>query len=399
LSRTTIPTSAPFPYFGGKGRVAGPVWEALGDPDLYIEPFVGSAAVLLARPDDGPQRREIVNDADGFVSNFWRAVKRAPDRVADAADWPANEIDLLARHRWLCSSRRKRRFIERMQLDARYCCPRTAGYWAWAMSSWIGAGCCDSEWFGPGDPRNRGAACAATKKPNLMFQGLQSTGRRDNRRDVILALAARLRNATVLCGDWTRCFQRSQFTGRQTIGIFLDPPYAHSTGRDTGCYRSEKAENPDVERFCRELGGRAGTRIVLAGYDGEYRLPGWGVLAWSRPRTYAFQLPGSARRETRERLWLSPHCIPVDAPRANGGTTGTRLWRVRHATGRHRPRTATSIWRRGGLDLGLEPGSKAAVAGQPGNSRASGRSGEKAARVRRAARGASHLAKSRGKSD
>jgi hypothetical protein len=42
---------APFPYFGGKSIVAPRVWELLG-PNLsrYVEPFAGSAAVLLARP-------------------------------------------------------------------------------------------------------------------------------------------------------------------------------------------------------------------------------------------------------------------------------------------------------------------------------------------------------------
>ena len=37
----------PFPYFGGKWRAAGRIWEALGDPSGYVEPFAGSAAVLL----------------------------------------------------------------------------------------------------------------------------------------------------------------------------------------------------------------------------------------------------------------------------------------------------------------------------------------------------------------
>lgn len=40
----------PFPYFGGKARAASLVWDAIGDPGGYIEPFAGSAAVLLGRP-------------------------------------------------------------------------------------------------------------------------------------------------------------------------------------------------------------------------------------------------------------------------------------------------------------------------------------------------------------
>ena len=38
---------APFPYFGGKSRVAHEVWHRLGDVTNFIEPFCGSAAVLL----------------------------------------------------------------------------------------------------------------------------------------------------------------------------------------------------------------------------------------------------------------------------------------------------------------------------------------------------------------
>ena len=48
---------APFPYFGGKYRAAPTVWAALGDVGLYIEPFAGSAAVLLARPEEYAHRK------------------------------------------------------------------------------------------------------------------------------------------------------------------------------------------------------------------------------------------------------------------------------------------------------------------------------------------------------
>ena len=53
---------APFPWFGGKSRVAHIVWEAFGNCDNYVEPFAGSLAVLLARPH--PPQTETVNDLD-----------------------------------------------------------------------------------------------------------------------------------------------------------------------------------------------------------------------------------------------------------------------------------------------------------------------------------------------
>lgn len=84
---------APFPYFGGKSKIADIVWEAFGSVDNYVEPFFGSGAVLLCRPgfDDSARWTETVNDDDGFISNFWRALRDDPDNVAFHADWPVNE--------------------------------------------------------------------------------------------------------------------------------------------------------------------------------------------------------------------------------------------------------------------------------------------------------------------
>ena len=80
---------APFPYFGGKATVTSLVWQRIGTVRNYVEPFFGSGAVLLGRPDpiDGA---ETVNDLDGMLANFWRALQHNPGAVADYADWPVN---------------------------------------------------------------------------------------------------------------------------------------------------------------------------------------------------------------------------------------------------------------------------------------------------------------------
>lgn len=39
--------AAPFPYFGGKSLACETVWAALGNPENYVEPFAGSAAMPL----------------------------------------------------------------------------------------------------------------------------------------------------------------------------------------------------------------------------------------------------------------------------------------------------------------------------------------------------------------
>lgn len=131
---------APFPWFGGKTKVAPLIWQRFGDVNNYIEPFAGSLAVLLQRPH--PPRVETVNDLDCYVANFWRATRHEPEAVADYADWPVNETDLHARHRWLVLSEQAAEFRETIRNDPDYYDPRIAGWWGWGICCWIGAGWC-----------------------------------------------------------------------------------------------------------------------------------------------------------------------------------------------------------------------------------------------------------------
>ncbi|MBK6858076.1 MAG: DNA adenine methylase [Microthrixaceae bacterium] len=131
---------APFPWFGGKRKVATEVWSALGDVDNYVEPFAGSLAVLLERPTWHKGSTSTVNDADRFVSNFWRALAADPEGVAAHADWPVNEADLEARHLWLVTSGRER--VNALASDPDFFDVKVAGWWVWGICSWIGSGWC-----------------------------------------------------------------------------------------------------------------------------------------------------------------------------------------------------------------------------------------------------------------
>ena len=125
--------TAPFPYFGGKGRWAKDIWEHLGDVKVYSEPFCGSMAVLLANE---PHEREIACDLDGMVCNFWRAASLDPEGVSYWADWPTIHQDLTARRHWLQIWRDEH--VEQLSVDPHFFDPKVAGWWAWCVSSWIG---------------------------------------------------------------------------------------------------------------------------------------------------------------------------------------------------------------------------------------------------------------------
>lgn len=239
-----------FPYFGKKQRIASVIWGRLGNPAHYAEPFLGSAAVLLARPQPGPH--EIVNDKDQYIANFWRAIQRDPEKTAHWADCPINHCEMEARHKWLCWHVRKREHQERMRDDPDYYDARIAGYWVYVQSLWIGAGVCAGVWYGRGDSRSKGRGVHGGdvhKIPHIANrQGITAleTGARGsnvhltrpriaNRQgitslssvsSVFAALSERLRRVMVLCGDWSTCLKPFQWGRLTSAAVFLDPPYA-----------------------------------------------------------------------------------------------------------------------------------------------------------------------------
>jgi hypothetical protein len=304
--------TAPFPYFGGKRRAAGIVWAALGDVDNYIEPFGGSAAVLLARPH--PPQFETLNDVDCYIANFWRATQWAPEEVVQWADWPVNQTDLYARHRWLTCSEEAKRFRSRMREDPSYYDPRIAGWWCWGQCLWIGSGWCRV----PADESG-----ITDKRPQVHGMGVHGNDsaetcqeRRESLLDRFNRLRDRLRTVRVCCCDWRRvCSSESVTTQLGTVGLFFDPTYSGESGRTPGLYGVDSLTVAhEAREYCLERGGDPRYRIVLAGLAGEghevLEESGWSVVAWESHGGYNRTEAGKDRAR-RERLWLSPHCLPV----------------------------------------------------------------------------------------
>ncbi|MGI9306223.1 MAG: DNA adenine methylase [Gammaproteobacteria bacterium] len=320
---------APFPYFGGKSSIASVIWQALGDVPNYVEPFCGSLAVLLARPH--APTIETVNDKDGFVSNFWRALHADPDAVAHHADWPACENDLHARHAWLVGQ--KHSMQQRLGGDPWWYDALIAGWWVWGQSLWIGQGFCSGH--GPWQVQDGELICAGQgegihrSRLHLTHAGqgirrkllhLSDAGQGELDRPLhryCQALAERLRLGQFRCasGEWSRVCGPSVTIHNGVTGVLLDPPYGHETGRDTGLYRQDKDVTAQVDAWCQEWGTHRRMRIVLCGYTGEYPTlvdRGWTVYHWKARGGYGAQSNGAGRANAhRERLWFSPHCLPI----------------------------------------------------------------------------------------
>lgn len=317
---------APFPWFGGKSRVASLVWERFGPVQNYVEPFFGSGAVLLGCPN--PARTETVNDKDGYVANFWRSVAADPEAVAHFVDWPVNENDLHARHAWLVAQ--KERFVSRLEGDPDFYDPKIAGWWCWGLCSWIGGGWCSGkgpwaqvdvelvlEGCGSGISRQLPHLTSRGMGINRPLPDIGNSGMGVNRKcnivlDWLRLLSERLRDVRVCCGDWSRVCGFSPTTKIGLTGVFLDPPYSAASNRGESVYADDDLEiSHDVARWAIERGEDPLMRIALCGYEGEHEFPAsWKAVAWKAVGGYGSQGTGQGRdNSARERVWFSPHCL------------------------------------------------------------------------------------------
>lgn len=357
---------APFPYFGGKGRIGTEVWLRFGGVRNYVEPFFGSGAVMLARPRPFTGT-ETVNDKDGMISNFWRAVQWDPEAVAEHADWPVNENDLHARHAWLVGI--KDSLQGRLEGDPDYYDAEVAGWWCWGLCCWIGGGWCsgDGPWrsaegedgtkvlvksddaTGQGVERSRihcgnqgRGVNAMDVRRNRVHLGktgqgvhrnlvhLGNTGQGDHRKrmqlsdhgkkltrpsvdilDLMHALAERLRRVRVCCGDWSRVCGPTPTTHQGLTAVFLDPPYSAEADRYEDIYRVDSATVAhDVREWAIEHGADPLLRIALCGYEGEHAMPDdWQCWAWKASGGYSSQGQKGGINAHRERVWFSPNCL------------------------------------------------------------------------------------------
>jgi site-specific DNA-adenine methylase len=293
---------APFPYFGGKRNIAKAVWERLGNPTQYIEPFCGSAAVLLAAPK--PASLEVIGDSNLYIANFWRCIRFQPEQVYVWQDYPVSHIDLDARHRWLTDPKRTAE-LQAALSDADW--PgdaKVAGWWVWGQCCWIGSGWCDSQIPHASDA-GRGVQ---SKIPHASDAGRGVQSKIPHASDAgrgvldwLRVLSCRLERVRVNHGDWRRMLNHHY--GGNNTAVFFDPPYKSFESLYHKGTKSLIAD--EVADWCSE---NEHLKIALCGLSGDYNLTGWTEYKWSRgSHTY-----GGAKTTSKECIWFSPACESND---------------------------------------------------------------------------------------
>jgi len=289
-----------FPYVGGKYLVATEINRRFGEIDTRIDAFTGSSSWILASP---PVKHEIVNDLDGYVVNYLRAVKYAPDEVARHLDFPRAELELIAYHHY--TRDKLPELVARLGGDPDYYDPVLAARWAYVMAYKL-----DPSLTKPGGWSVRDGRLMYERGTGRIRGSLTSSRRalsrlvRERRvSEYVAALSERLRNVQVWWNDFEVVVEKADRSEFGIVGILLDPPYPRHL-RDYD-YDTDGADVwQRAARWAVANGDNPKLRIAVCGYndtDGDALFPhSWTRFIWRRS--------GIGQNKDRECIWFSPHC-------------------------------------------------------------------------------------------
>lgn len=309
------------------------IWEKLGSVDNYVEPFGGSLAVLLARPDEHEWwlKKETVGDFSGMIVNVFRSIQKAPDAVAEHANYPVTEADLTARHLYLV--RYEESLTKKLINDPEFYDPKAAGWWIWGVSSWVGG-----DWMtGKGPHRGEEKEGLGVYRKLPMVAGSHSgkgihkmpkssyieatnlnSSLEAELQETFAKIQNRLRRVRITCGDWSRLTKSASVPAKGKItGIFLDPPY-EATQRRSDLYGKSDHSNQTVHaealKWALEAGAREELRIAYCSYEqsdetDKFQQLGWQPLRWTAAGGYGLQADNRAlENRGKEIIWFSPTC-------------------------------------------------------------------------------------------
>ena len=178
---------SPFAWPGGKRGLTSTLLARLPGHQVYVEVFAGSAKLLFAKD---PSAREVMNDLNGEVTNFFRVAKHRPAELAECFDC---EIVHAGRFRELRAAEGQE---DELQRALRFLYLVRYSYGA------------KGEHFAGGTPAD---------KPDR-------TRSLDGIRELLDHTAVRLRRVLIEQRDFAQVLAR--YDSAETL-FYLDPPYVH----------------------------------------------------------------------------------------------------------------------------------------------------------------------------
>jgi DNA adenine methylase len=263
----------PLTYYGGKQALAQQIIPLMPSHRVYLEPFAGGAAMLFAK---SRCERETLNDLDGQIMRFWRALRDRPDELAAAVATPYGRAE------WRASRDGE---VDDNVEAARRLLVNIDQSFSRSRQSWS-------------------VPCIEDGR------GRWQPGSWENLPPKILAAAQRLQGVALEHGDALDMIPRWD---RDDAVIYVDPPYM-------GPLRTQPSKGYAVDddgtlwnRLVDVLAGVKHASVILSGYPCEpvERL-GWRMISLVMKRTVQSRV-GEMLASAPEVVWLSP-AVPDPIP-------------------------------------------------------------------------------------
>jgi DNA adenine methylase len=209
---------APFGWPGGKKNLKKVLLGLMPAHKLYVEVFSGSAKLLFAKQ---PSEWEILNDIHEDVINFFRVAKHRPAELAERLE---SEIVAAGRFRDLRGAPKVESEVERAL--------------RFIYLTWYSFGS-KGEHFASVTVNQVGKARSPLRKSLTMV------------REVLIQVAARLRNVLVEGRDFAQCIRR--YDSANTF-FYCDPPY--SSFGSNGRYQSLGSRQAELFSLLEKIKGR-----------------------------------------------------------------------------------------------------------------------------------------------
>ena len=283
---------SPFPWFGGKQRLADDILALFPEHNVYVEVFGGGASVLLSK---SPGKLDVYNDLDQGLVNFFRCLRDDPDLLV-----PLLELTPYSRHEW-----EQARLAWPAENDP---IERARLFYVVVSQSFGG--------FSARDDGSPGRGWGGERLGRMHLSRAEST---KNRVDHIWRFVDRLRGVQIENLDWRACLDR--YDDADCL-FYFDPPYVPETRR-AGGYTHEMDEAAHVELVDRVLALK-GVAIV-SGYDHDvYRpleLAGFQRHEFTVWSTAAQRAVNRDRDKRFEVLWASPRAAEPTLFQTAGATS------------------------------------------------------------------------------
>lgn len=255
MTESPMKISAIAPWFGSKRTLAPTIVKELGKHSAYWEPFCGSMAVLMSKPEC---RQETVVDLHGDLINLARVVRRN--------DTGAELYRKLRRTLMHEETMRDAWAVLAGEMEP-HALPDVERAWAFFVTSWMGRN---------GSVGTEGHARTATFCIRYTANGGDSATRFRGAVESIPMWRRRMRNVTILNRDALKVIEK--IADEPSCVIYADPPYLIKGSKYIHDFGDGFMGEDDHARLALALRRFKKTRVVVSYYDSP-RLaelyPGW----------------------------------------------------------------------------------------------------------------------------